>query len=147
MPYMTKRKLCQYTGWDFKKSSDDIANGADFILTGQNGRFICDGDDCAAAFAYTDARRAGQTVRAAGAMAKRLREAMQIFPTADQLTVVTLLNGSTFTQPTADLDLSTGYASGGFILTATMFDVRNFRDRVRQAVEADVPVIGGDDED
>ena len=51
MYYMTKRKLCEFTGWDFKKSSDDIANGADFIQTGANGRHLCDGDDCAAAFA------------------------------------------------------------------------------------------------
>lgn len=146
MTYMTKRKLCGYTGWDFKKSSDDIANGADFILTGANGRTICDTDDCATAFAYTDARKAGHTVRVAGAMAKRLRAAMRDYPDADQLTVVTLLNGSTFTQPTADLDLTTGYVSGGFVLTATMFDVRNLRDRVRQALEADPKVIGGDDE-
>ncbi|MCB2065648.1 MAG: hypothetical protein KDE15_03285 [Erythrobacter sp.] len=43
MTYMTKRKLCEFTGWDFKKSSDDIANGADFILTGENA--IDDGLD------------------------------------------------------------------------------------------------------
>ena len=145
MNYMTKRKLCEYTGWDFKKSSDDIANGADFILTGANGRMICDMDDCAAAFVYTDARQAGHTVKVAGALAKRLRAAMRDHPHADQLTVVTLLNGSTFTQPTADLDLTTGYVSGGFVLTATMFDIRNLRDRVRQAIAADPKVIGGDD--
>ena len=146
MPCMTMRKLCEFTGWDFKRSADDRANGADFILTGKNGRLLCDGDDCAAAFIYVDARKAGQTVRVAGAMAKRLREAMRDFPDADQLTTVSLLNGSTFNQPSADLDLTTGYVSGGFILTATMFDVRNLRDRVRQAVEAEPAVIGGDDE-
>lgn len=147
MPLMTMRKLCQYSGWDFKKSSDDRANGADFILTGDNGRIVCDGDDCAAAFAYTDARTAGQTVKVAGSMAKRLREAMAKHPAADQLTLVKLLSGKSFIQPTADLDLSSGFTSGSYVLTATMFDVRNLRDRVRQAIEADVEVIGVDDAD
>ncbi|MEL7684847.1 hypothetical protein AAG594_10960 [Citromicrobium bathyomarinum] len=59
MTYMTMRKLCEYSGWDFKKSSDDRTNGADFILTGKNGRYICDLDDCAAAFAYVHLREAG----------------------------------------------------------------------------------------
>ncbi|WP_226661725.1 hypothetical protein [Alteriqipengyuania lutimaris] len=144
MTYMTMRKLCDYSGWDFKKSSDDRANGADFILTGNNGRFICDLDDCAAAFAYVHLREAGQTVRVAGASAKRLREAMAKYPQADQLTAVTTLNGLNSIHPTADLDLSTGYLSGGYVQTATMFDVRNLRDRVRQAVEADQEVIGAD---
>ncbi|MEL7684846.1 hypothetical protein AAG594_10955 [Citromicrobium bathyomarinum] len=69
---------------------------------------------------------------------------MAKFPQADQLTAVTTLNGMTSIHPTADLDLSTGYLSGGFVQTATMFDVRNLRDRVRQAVEADREVIGAD---
>ena len=92
-----------------------------------------------------DGRKSGLTVRMAGAQAKRLREAMAKYPDADQLTAVTVLSGLTFMQPTADLDLSGGYVSGSYILTATMFDVRNLRDRVRQAVEADKLVIGGDD--
>ena len=145
MTYMTKRKLCEYSGWDFKKSSDDIANGADFILTGENGRYTCDGDDCAAAFAYMDDRNAGLSVRVAGARAKRLREAMAKYPDADQLTAVTLLSGLTFMQPTTGLDLTGGYVSGSYVQTATMFDVRNLRDRVQKAVEADVRVIGADD--
>lgn len=142
---MTLRKVCEFTGWDFKKASDDRANGADFIPT-ENGRVTADQDDCAAAFAYMDARNAGQPVKVAGATACRLREAMRRYPAADQLTVVALLNGSTFAQPTDELDLSTGYISGGFILTATMFDVRNLRDRVRQAVEGDPRIIGAEDE-
>lgn len=146
MTYMTMRKLCEFTGWDFKKSSDDRANGADFIDSVKEGRLICDGDDCAAAFAYTHARKMGLTVRVAGKLAKHLRRAMREHPTADQLTIVTLQNGLTFVQPTADLDLSTGFNSGSYVVCATMFDVRNLRQRVRDAVDAEPVVIGGGDE-
>ena len=145
MKYMTFRKVCEYAGVDYKKTIDDRANGADFILTGANGRAICDTDDCVATMAYARMREQGHKVRVAGTMAKRLREAMRDYPDAEQLTTVTLLNGLTFTQPASDLDLSTGYISGGFMLSATVFDVRNFRDLVRQAIEAEVTVIGGED--
>jgi len=145
MPYMTKRKLCEYKNLDFKKSSDDTLNGAGFLQVGRKGRIVCDADDCAAAFAYTDLRKTGQTVRVAGATAKRIREAMRDYPAADQLTVVSLLNGLTLTHPAADLDLTTGYVSRGFILSATMFDLRNLRERVRQAIAADCAVIGAED--
>lgn len=143
---MTFRKLCEYSGWDLKKAVDDRANGANFIELGENGRLVCDQDDCAAAIFYTDQRAAGQTVKVAGAAATRLRAVMREQPEADQLTMVSLENGSSFTLPTAGLDLSSGYNSGGYVRSAVMVDVRNLRARVRRAVDADEPVIGAGDE-
>ncbi|MFN3675606.1 MAG: hypothetical protein ACK4TC_06465 [Sphingomonas pseudosanguinis] len=144
---LTLRKNCEINGLDYKMFSDDRANGADFFEKEANGRIICDTDDCAATAAYAHAHhKMGLTVRVAGKLAKHLRRAMRDYPTADQLTIVTLQNGLTFVQPTADLDLSTGFNSGSYVICATMFDVRNLRQQVRDAVEAEPVVIGGDDD-
>lgn len=144
---MTFRRLCEYTGWDFKKAGDDRASGADFIKPPEGStRIVCDQDDCAAAFLYVDLRRAGQTVRVAGAAANRIRTAMRDHPEADQLTTVEMENGNRFTLPSADLDLTSGYTSGSPVSSATMVDVRNLRARVECAVAADERVIGAEDE-
>jgi hypothetical protein len=143
---MTFRKVCEYTGWDYSKAGDDRLNGADFIAHSGSGRIVCDQDDCAAAFLYVDMRRAGHTVRVAGAAANRIRTAMRDHPEADQLTTVEMENGNRFTLPSADLDLTSGYTSGSPVTSATMVDVRNLRARVECAVAADERVIGAEDE-
>lgn len=142
---MTFGKLCEYSNWDLKKAGDDRANGADFIRS-TGSRIVCDQDDCAAAIFYTDQRAAGHTVKVAGAATARLRAAMRDHADADQLTIVTLLSGASFAAPTPTLDLGSGFTSGSYVATALTVDVRNLRERVRQAVEADQPVIGGGDE-
>lgn len=149
----TYTKLCEIAGYDEKKLTDDRTilrrdTGMDFIKAqGALGvPLIADRDDVAAAILYAVVRNAGQPVKAAGVMAARIREGMAAHPDADQLTIVLIETGATFTLPTADLDLRSGYTSGGFVVTATTVEVGNLRERVQRAVEAYEPVIGADDE-
>jgi hypothetical protein len=149
----TYAKLCEIAGYDEKKLTDDRTilrrdTSVDFIKAqGALGvPLIASRDDVAATILYAAVRDAGQPVKVAGLTAARVRDGMEAHPEADQLTTVTLENGLTFTQPTADLDLRSGFTSGANVITATMVDVRNLRDRVRRAVEAFEPVIGTDNE-
>ncbi|GLJ00469.1 hypothetical protein [Sphingobium sp. BS19] len=85
------------------------------------------------------------TIRHASSIVGKIKQVMEATPSADQISIVSLANGSTFTQPTADLDLASGYVGGQFVRSVMTFDVRNYRDRAERAV-ADLPVvIGGDD--
>ena len=136
---MTLAKACDLARYDQKKLIDDRTllrrdMEADFITPPAMGRLTLDVDDAAALILYADLRKLGQPVKFAGLFASRIRGAMRDFLDADQLTTVTLENGSTFTLPSALLDLSSGYGSGGYIVTATLVDVRNLRDRVRRAL-------------
>ena len=147
---MTLGRACEIAGRDQKKLIDDRTilrreAGCDFLGSPINGRTICDRDDVVALTFYAEMLRTGQPVKLAGLNASRLREAMRDDPDADQLTIVTLANGSTFTRPTPTLDLSSGYHSGGHILSATTVDARNLRARVQRAIDAYEPVIGADD--
>lgn len=131
--------------WDRKQQSDDVASGAlGFYPAGRDPWTF---DQAAVALFYLDARKAGQTVKVAGALATRLHGGMLDHPSADQLTALTLENGSTSIMPTNGLDLASGYVGGGYVATATMIDVRNLRARLRRAIDADTAIIGDDDED
>jgi hypothetical protein len=148
---MTLALACEIAGHDQKKLIDDRTilrreKQCDFLSPPTNGRTICDHDDVVALLFYAEMLRIGQPVKVAGLNASRLRDAMRDDPDADQLTIVTHTNGNTFTRPTESLDLSSGYHSGGHVLTATTVDVRNLRDRVQRAADAYEPVIGADDE-
>jgi hypothetical protein len=148
---MTLARACDHAGLDLKKTNDDRnilrrETGSDFLPAPVNGRTVCDRDDVAALDFYAQQRNTGHPVKLAGVNASRLRDAMRADPDADQLTLVVQANGNHFACPTAGLDLSSGFHSGGCILTATMVDVRNLRDRVQRAVDAYEPVIGADDE-
>jgi hypothetical protein len=143
----TNKNACRKIGWDRKTQADDIATGhCQFVAEVQDGFRYWDADDLTAGQFYIDGRKAGLTVKLSGIAASRLRRGMRNHPTADQLTVVTLENGSTSILPTATLDLSSGFVSGGYVATATMIDVRNLRARIQRAIDADAAIIGGDDE-
>lgn len=148
---MTLNEACKTTKLDQKKLADARTilrreTGADFLNPPTNGCTHCDPDDVAALTLYAELRGAGQPVKVAGLMTSRVRDAMRSNPEADQLTVVTLNNGSSFTRPTASLDLTSGFHSGGHVLTATIVDVRNLRDRVKRAIDAYQQVIGAVDD-
>lgn len=149
---MTLNEACKTANLDQKKLADDRTilrreTGTDFLSPPVNGRTLCDRDDVAALALYAELRRAGQPVKVAGLMASRVRDAMLIDPEADQLTTITLTNGSTFTRPTSGLDIGSGFHSGGHILTATIVDARNLRDRVQRAIDLYQPVIGAVDDE
>lgn len=149
-PKITKKKapvIFQHDKfyWDRKQQSDDVATGAlGFYPAGRDPWTL---DQAAVALFYLDARKAGQTVKVAGAAATRLWRGMLDHPSSDQLTTLTLENGSTSIMPTNGLDLASGYVGGGFVATATMIDVRNLRARLQRAIDADAAIIGDDDED
>jgi hypothetical protein len=143
----TNKKACQLIGWDRKNQSDDVATGhCQFVPGTQDGFRFWDMDDLAVGQYYIFERRGGKTVKLAGQSATRLRCGMRDHPTADQLTVLTLENGSTSIHPTAALDLASGYVGGGFVATATLIDVRNLRARLQRAIDADAAIIGDDDD-
>jgi hypothetical protein len=66
----------------------------------------------------------------------RIRTAMLANPEADTLVTVTLENCGTFTLDAGTVDVSFGYSSGGYVATTFLFHVRNYRERVRRAIEA-----------
>lgn len=142
---MTLAKACEdIAAYDLKKLSDDRTilrreTGHDFITRADNGRIVLDHDDVVALILYADLRRMDHPVKIAGVLASRIRAAMRDHPDAHQLVCVTLENGSAFTLPAEMLDLSSGYNSGQFLLTATLVDVRNLRQRVQRAVETYEP--------
>jgi hypothetical protein len=136
--------------YDLKKLTDDRTilrreTGDDFLERETNGRLILNVDDAALLCGYADLRRAGYPVKLAGTIMSRIRTAMLATPEADQLMTVTLENGGTFTLDAATLDLSSGYNSGGYITSALLFDVRNYRQRVQRAIDAYEPGIEADD--
>jgi hypothetical protein len=86
-------------------------------------------------------RDEGWPVKLAGALATRLWAAMQDYPRADRLTLVTMENGNRFAIPTDKLDLASGYNSGGLIREALTIDVRNRRERIERLIEADASLV------
>jgi hypothetical protein len=143
---VTNKKACQFIGWERKVQSDDKGTGHCGFCPGAHENYLWSKSHLIAGQFYVDERAAGKTVKLAGRAATKLHEALQRFPEADQLTIVTLDNGSSATLPTRDLDLSTGFISGGYVRTALTVDVRNLRLRLRRAIEADAAIIGADDE-
>lgn len=143
---MTLARACErdFADYDLKKLSDDRTilrreAGQDFITPGDNGRLALDIDDVAVLCGYADLRRAGYPVKLAGIVMSRLRAAMREWPQADQLTTVTLQNGSTFTLPAEMVEVTSGYTSGGYIFSANLLDVRNLRERICRVIEANEP--------
>jgi hypothetical protein len=119
-----------------KELGEDIFGDERKALSIDGGVVIC---------GYVDLRNAGYPVKLAGTIMSRIRTAMLATPEADQLMTVTLENGGTFTLDAATLDLSSGYNSGGYITSALLFDVRNYRQRVQRAIDAYEPGIEADD--
>lgn len=144
---MTLAKACEdIAAYDLKKLTDDRTilrreTGQDFITRESSGRLTLDQDDVAALILYAEMRRAGQPVKFAGVFVSRIRAAMRDYPDADQIISATLENGSSFALPADGVDLTSGYTSGSYLLTATLIDVRNLRQRVQRAVDAYEPGI------
>ncbi|WP_294289099.1 hypothetical protein [uncultured Sphingomonas sp.] len=91
---------------------------------------------------YLGRREDGMTREQAGRLATRLYRAAQDHRTADQLTVVTLLNSSSSIHPTDSLDLSTDYLSGRCVATALMIEVRGLREMATRAIEEAASIVG-----
>ncbi|WP_395624256.1 hypothetical protein [Sphingomonas daechungensis] len=104
-----------------------VTGGLDLVTNAEGG---CDTDDEATLHGYHDLRRAGYPVKLAGTIMSRIREAMREHPGEPLYTVVLLANGFTFTLPSSMLDLSSGYTSGNFVVSAMTIDCRNLRERV-----------------
>jgi hypothetical protein len=103
-------------------------------------------DDLAAEQYFMDLRAGGHSVKMAGQIATRLRRAMDDYPRASQLALVSHENGNRFAAPAATLDLSSGYHSGGNIREALTVDVRNLRARVARLIEDREVIVGIGDE-
>jgi hypothetical protein len=142
---LTLARACEeIAAYDLKKLTDDRVilrreTGLDFITRPDTGRIVLDEDDAAVLILYAELRRAGHKVLLAGTIASRIRTAMRAYPDADQLVMARLENGSAFTLPAEMLNLSSGYTSGQFLLTAMLVDCRNLRARVRRAIKAYEP--------
>lgn len=97
-------------------------------------RFLSTAVDLPVLIFFSDLLKEGFTVRHAGRVAARLKGAMDCYPEAALLSLVTLENGSTFALPTEQVDISTGYNSGAYIRTALIVDARNLKRRVEVAL-------------
>lgn len=129
--------------WDRKMQADDKATGAlTFCPTSRDADMRWSEDRMLAALAYLDWRRDGLKREVAGKLASILWTGIQAHPNADQLTIVKLENGSYSIHSTADLDLSTGYMSGGNVATAMMIEVRGLRERMTRAIDAAAILVG-----
>jgi hypothetical protein len=96
-------------------------------------------DDAVGLHRYVELRNAGYPVKLAGRLATQLRNAMREHPEADQLVTVKLENGFEFTLPADTVDIRSGVNSGGRVVSATIFDCRNARERILRAIEAYEP--------
>ena len=128
--------------YDLKKLTDDRTiirqkTGEDFVEREANGRLLLDINGAAILCGYADLRNAGYPVKLAGTIMSRIRSAMQEHPEANQFVNVTLENGFNFTVAADTVDLSSGFNSGGYVSHAVTIDVRNLRERVRRAMEAE----------
>jgi hypothetical protein len=147
MTIFTTKAAAQILMRDRKQQDGDIATGhCGHVPASVNGMRHWRPDDLAAELYFMDLRREGYSVKIAGLVATRLRTAMREHPDADQLTLVTMMNGNRFAVPTAKLDMESGWTSGGPVREALTIDVRNLRARIGALIEAYEPVIGGEDE-
>lgn len=80
---------------------------------------------------------AGYPLKFAALIMSRVRTAMQEHPDANQFVNVTLENGFNFTIAADTVDLSSGFNSGGYVSHFVTIDIRNLRERVRRAMEAE----------
>jgi hypothetical protein len=143
----TNKKMCQILGRDRKSQADDYGTGACGYAPALDGGYrYWAPDDIVAELFFLDHRADGYPVKLAGQMATRLREGMHRDPDADQLTIVRLENGSTFTMATNALDLRTGFISGSYVRTALTVDVRQYRERIQRLIASDAEIIGGEDD-
>ena len=143
----TTKAACRILGRDRKQQADDIATGhCKHVPTAIGGLRYWRTDDLAGEMFFVDQRDHGYSVKMAGALASRLRRAMEEHPTADQLSLVTLTNGNRFAARTDTLDVSTGFNSGGAVREVLMVNVRNLRERVQRLIEADADLVGADDD-
>jgi hypothetical protein len=148
---MTLEKACEIAAYKPKWLIDDSyivrkETGEDFIEREAHGKPTLGIDGAAVLCGYVDLRNAGYPVKLAGAIMGRVRTAMRDYPEADQITIVLLANRSVFAVPTSQLDLSSGYTSGSYLVAATLIDVRNLRERVQRAIKAYEPGSEAEDE-
>lgn len=127
--------------WDRTQAQHDKATKALGFAPTANDPFWTF-DQIVAALFYLSQRESGLTREQAGRLATRLYGAMRDHPTADQLTLVTLMNGSSTFHPTDSLDLSTGFVSGVCVETAFMIEVRGLREMATRAIEEAASVVG-----
>jgi hypothetical protein len=146
MRYTTKA-ACQLLGRDRKQQADDIATGhCGHVPPAVDGLRFWRGDDLAAERYFMELRAGGHSVKLAGQIATRLRRAMDDYPRASQLALVSHENGNRFAAPADTLDLSSGYHSGGNIREALTVDARNLRARVVRLIECREAIVGISDE-
>jgi hypothetical protein len=86
-------------------------------------------------------RDEGWPVKLAGSLATRLWTALQDYPRADRLALVTMENSNRFAVLADKLDLASGYNSGGLLREALIIDVRNRRERIARLIETDASLV------
>lgn len=88
---------------------------------------------------------AGFKVPLAAQMARRVLEAHLLEPDVEQFAIVHTANGNVSTLPYSRALMETGFVSGSRFTFGIVIDLKNYADRVAEAI-ADAPrVIGGDD--
>lgn len=133
-----------HPGFDRQKESDHFANGG-FRPEPTAGPPVYGVDELGPLDYQLTLRETGFPIKLAGAYASRLHRAITAHPDADRLALVTMENGNRFAVPAENIDLSSGYSSGGAVRETLIVDVRNLRARVARMIEAAAQIVGDPD--
>jgi hypothetical protein len=138
----------QILGRDRKTQTDDIATGhCAYVPEAEGNLRLWSKEDMVAELYFMGLRAERYTVRIAGALASRLRRAMNDYPEAPLLALLTLENGNRLAMPIDRVDLLQGYNSGCTIRETLVVDVRNLRARLDRMIEAAGQIVGSLDDD
>jgi hypothetical protein len=91
-------------------------------------------------------RELGCKPREANQRASRFLDAMDQYPNEERLTCFKLENGATRILPSKGLDLSTGFNSGGYVVSGIEFSILNIREIIEKKLAAHPVLFNGDGE-
>lgn len=95
---------------------------------------------------YQELLELGCKPRDANHLASRFQDAMDQYPNEERLTLFKLENGATRILPSKELDLSTGFNSGGYIVSGIEFSILNIREIIEKKLAAHPVLFNGDGE-
>lgn len=95
---------------------------------------------------YQEFLELGCKPRDANKLASRFQDALDQYPNEERLTLFKLENGATRILPSKGLDLSTGFNSGGYVLSAIEFSILNIREIIEKKLAAHPVLFNGNGE-
>lgn len=129
-----------------RKAESDLASNGGFRPESFAGQYLYGMPELIALDRQLTLREQGYPIKLAGEEATRLHRAITAHPDADQIALVTLMNGNRFALPADEIDLSSGFSSGLAVREALIVDLRNLRERIARLIEQSAQIVGEFDE-